>query len=385
MAGETPSARPFAAEVLAALSEAERAAYRAAVWRERWLSLWAPVTVLGLVFLVYLAIVESAVCTYLWLQLPMKLVALACFVAWLGLLSARGALASFRTLRNARREVEETLEEALAIGKKLGPAGKGRAELATIATGLAVAYGGADADALSQAADKAGKAIEKLGLARRGGALDFASGFLKALLVALLIRTVFLEPFKIPSGSMIPTLEVGDQIFVNKFIYGVRIPFTNFVPFTLVRAPKRGDVIVFNNPVDPDKDYIKRIIGVPGDVISVEGHAVTVNGQLLASETEASPYDYWDDPSLRGWQQGRGVLEREVVDGTPHLRLLHEPARGFDGNPITVPRDSVFVMGDNRDNSEDSRYGLSRHELGVQFVPYGAIKGKAMVIWLSLS
>jgi signal peptidase I len=235
------------------------------------------------------------------------------------------------------------------------------------------------AEKLTEVADKA------LGKQKRGAAGDFLGGFGKALLVALLIRTVLIEPFRIPSGSMIPTLEIGDQIFVNKFIYGVRIPFTNYVPFRIVRKPERGDVIVFNNPVSPDKDFVKRIIGIPGDVVDVTDKVVHLNGKPVPTELENPGYRYMDERPH--WQQMESMLVREKLDGTIHLAMRDQSdPTGMHEGPYTVPEGHVFVMGDNRDNSEDSRYGLGGgRQLGVQYVPYGNIKGKAMVIWISFS
>jgi signal peptidase I len=204
-------------------------------------------------------------------------------------------------------------------------------------------------------------------------------------LVALAIRTVLIEPFRIPSGSMIPTLEIGDQIFVNKFIYGVRIPFTNYVPFRIVRAPERGDVIVFNNPVQPDKDFVKRIVGVPGDVVELKDKVVFINGKVTPTTLEHPAYRYMDEGA--GWAEFEGALSRETLGSTLHytLRETSDPT-GLHEGPWTVPENAVFVMGDNRDKSLDSRYGLGAGQhLGVQFVPYGNIKGKAMVIWISFS
>src|SRR5439155_16071265 len=110
--------------------------------------------------------------------------------------------------------------------------------------------------------------------------------------VALLIRSVLVEPFKIPSGSMIPTLEIGDQIFVNKFIYGVRVPFLDSVPFVIVREPRRGDVIVFYNRL-VGKDFIKRIIATPGDKLVAHGAKIFVNGEELQAQVENDSYQHW--------------------------------------------------------------------------------------------
>ena len=365
----------------------DAAALKKVRWLERAYSLWAPVTVFGLAFAIYLVIVESSVCTYLWLQPILKVFGFLCFVTWAVLVLLRLVVRPFKQLRHARHGAEELVDELDGLLKKHPAAlkDKPKEEVLALREELLAASVGSDPAAINGAADKLDKAIDKhLGNWRKGGAFDFGSGFVKALLVALLIRSVLLEPFKIPSGSMIPTLEIGDQIFVNKFIYGVRIPFTNFVPFQIVRSPRRGDVIVFNNPVDPDKDFVKRVVGIPGDKIEIVGRQVTINAVPLELTPEADPFELWDQGGGSNWNQVTASLSREKLDGVPHYTLHHRSAsRVFDGNPITVPERSVFVMGDNRDNSEDSRYGLGKSD-HVEFVPYGSIKGKAMVIWLAL-
>lgn len=206
-----------------------------------------------------------------------------------------------------------------------------------------------------------------------------------AILVALIIRAFIFEAFKIPSGSMIPTLSIGDHIFVNKFVYGLRVPFTRkrFFRFT---DPKRGDVIVFIYTEDEGKDFIKRVIGLPGDKIRIEDDNLWINDELIRKHPlEVRMYEGDKRrliarnsteraiPFVRGWRDFE--FYDELVGNTEHIvqyeRFMERPT--YD---IVVPEGYYFVMGDNRDNSADSR------EWG--FVPDGNIKGKAMFVWLSL-
>lgn len=205
-----------------------------------------------------------------------------------------------------------------------------------------------------------------------------------ALLIVFAIRSSVVEPFKIPSGSMIPTLYVGDFIFVNKFAYGVKIPFSDLfgAPVIVVdRAPpKRGDVIVFLYPREPGTHYIKRVIGTPGDTLEVRNKVVYINGQPFPqteSTNEEKIAKLKDIGDPRYGEDHMKLLKEKVVDGPEHSILI-------DGNndytlnfePIRVPENSLFVMGDNRDFSNDSRFwGL---------VPYENISGRAEVIWLSM-
>lgn len=165
-----------------------------------------------------------------------------------------------------------------------------------------------------------------------------------AILLALFIRTFVVQAFKIPSGSMIPTLEIGDHLLVNKFIYGIKIPCTNFtlIPIT---DPKRNDVIVFKYPKDPDMDFIKRVIAVAGDTVEIQDKKVFVNNQPI------------DDSYA------------QFVDS--YIRPASEDSRDNYG-PITVPEGKLFVMGDNRDDSHDSRFW--------GYVDVDAVRGKAWII-----
>ncbi len=182
---------------------------------------------------------------------------------------------------------------------------------------------------------------------RKSGLRENIEAILVAIVLALFIRTFIVQAFKIPSGSMKETLQIGDHILVNKFIYGVKIPFTGstIIP---VKHPKREDIIVFKFPNDPSKDFIKRVVGVAGDVIEGRNKKVFVNGKHFTGEYE--------------------------VHSMPELIPGKYSERDNFG-PITVPPNSLFVMGDNRDNSHDSRFW--------GFVNMSAVKGKAFIIYWS--
>jgi signal peptidase I len=214
---------------------------------------------------------------------------------------------------------------------------------------------------------------------------EYVEALLIAALVAFTIRAFVFEAFKIPSGSMIPSLSIGDHIFVNKFVYGLRIPLTK-VHFWKRGEPKRGEVVVFIYPVDDGKDFIKRVMGVPGDMIHLDGTDVYINGDKL----EHKPVEVRPDPSdprrllvegsavgtipfERGWENFQ--FFEEVTDGHPHI-VQYEKFAMREPMDFTVPEGKYFMMGDNRDNSADSR------EWG--FVPFSNIKGEAMFVWLSL-
>ncbi len=394
--------------VFSKLSPDERKSVNRWRWHDRLVSLWAPVTVLALIFVVYLTIVESAVCAYPWLQPGMKFIGLVCFMWWLVLLVLRTPLASKWNLPRAARYVaEEQLAEAAALVKKSKGKLKEKAagELIDAAVATVRSYGKAATD-VDAATRELAQAVDKHLKSYRGGMLDVGGGFVRALAIALAFRAILLDPFKIPSGSMIPTLELGDQIFVNKFIYGVRLPFSDYVPFVIVRPPKAGDVIVFNNPVNPSVDYIKRVVGVPGDELAFTEEGLEIGGKLAPRVVENEQYPHWEHDekqvtsllTLRwwvsswftdDWSQSRDTLYREDFAGVPHL-ILDTPSRrmstlaAMSARKTTVPAGHVFVMGDNRNNSLDSRFGLGGPSREFEFVPYGSIKGKATVIWFSL-
>ncbi|HXX82132.1 MAG TPA: signal peptidase I [Thermodesulfovibrionales bacterium] len=176
---------------------------------------------------------------------------------------------------------------------------------------------------------------------------EYTKAIVTALLLALFIRAYFIQAFKIPSGSMIPTLLIGDHILVNKFIYGTTIPFSD-KRILVFRRPEKGDIIVFKYPEDRSRDFIKRVIAVEGDVIESKNKVIYVNGKAVSE-----PYTQHTDTSLRP----RGI----------------EPRDNF--GPYTVPKEKYFMMGDNRDQSYDSRYW--------GYVDMRDIRGEALILYWS--
>ena len=201
----------------------------------------------------------------------------------------------------------------------------------------------------------------------------------QALVLAMIIRTVLFQPFTIPSGSMMPTLLVGDYIFVNKFAYGYSkysLPFSPdlFSGRIFGSEPKRGDVVVFRFPPNPEVDYIKRVVGLPGDRIQMIDGVLNINGQPVPKQPDGSfNSDYRLDP-------GQDVpVFRETLDtGITYDTLDQSPnSRGDNTREFVVPAGHYFMMGDNRDNSADSRFD-------VGFVPAENLVGRASVIFFSL-
>ena len=247
---------------------------------------------------------------------------------------------------------------------------------------------------------------------KRSKGRDQMTSLLTAVLIALALRAVVVEAFKIPSSSMYPTLEINDHLFVNKFVYGVGIPLTNVKLFT--RSPSRGEVIVFKWPCDMDKDYIKRVVAVAGDTVEVRCSTLFVNGKAVDAKQIEGPIVYEDQEETTGQWSKKMVNRFRQTHGGYTFDTFHsptpeaansadfpdtgedlprcanqmnppvgkfEPAKSPSGGEcgqklhFVVPPGHVFAMGDNRNNSNDSR--------GWGPVPLANIKGKAMFIWLS--
>ncbi len=213
--------------------------------------------------------------------------------------------------------------------------------------------------------------------------LDWTAGLFPVILVVFLLRSFLFEPFKIPSGSMIPTLLVGDLILVNKFTYGVRLPVIH-TKLTEGTAPRRGDVMVFRYPPRPSLDYIKRVVGVPGDEVAYLNKRLTLNGQPVP--TAALP-DFFDKDAMRYAKQfeetlgdkRHRVLNDEdrpaFIPGAEDFPVKDSCRYSVEGVTCKVPAGHYFMMGDNRDNSLDSRYW--------GFVPDRNIVGKAFFVWMN--
>ncbi|AGA32516.1 Signal peptidase I [Thioalkalivibrio nitratireducens DSM 14787] len=198
--------------------------------------------------------------------------------------------------------------------------------------------------------------------------VDYSRSFFPVLLIVLVLRSFVAEPFRIPSGSMMPTLLVGDFILVNKFSYGVRLPVTRSVILDSGK-PERGDVAVFKYPRNPAEDYIKRVIGVPGDVIEFRDRTLYVNGEPQETERLGTYTGVGSGSMMTG-----ALRYREHLGDTPHEILMWEGSPGLSGS-VRVPEGHYFMVGDNRDNSNDSRmWGFVSEDLLV---------GRALFIWLN--
>jgi signal peptidase I len=196
------------------------------------------------------------------------------------------------------------------------------------------------------------------GSSARNTVVEYAQSFFPVLLIVLIIRSFIFEPFRIPSGSMMPTLLQGDYIFVTKYSYGLRLPVIE-KKFIETGEPQRGDVVVFRLPSDPSVNYIKRVVGLPGDTIEYRDHRLTINGATM-------PLSEGDAPSQF----------RELLGERDHDILISNPRSRASEGRYLVPEGHYFMMGDNRDNSRDSRY--------INAIPETYLVGEAVRIWMHI-
>jgi len=190
--------------------------------------------------------------------------------------------------------------------------------------------------------------------------VEYSRSFFPVLIFVLVIRSFIFEPFRIPSGSMKPTLVVGDFIFVKKFSYGLRLPVTE-TKIIETGQPERGDVVVFRLPSDPSINYIKRVIGLPGDEVSYERQRLTINGKTMDLQANGDIFE-------------RAPIYVEDLDGRVHQTLIYDPGHSKQDGVYIVPEGQYFVMGDNRDRSKDSRY--------IGAIPEKFLVGEAVRIWM---
>lgn len=198
--------------------------------------------------------------------------------------------------------------------------------------------------------------------------VEYARSFFPVFLIVLLLRSFLIEPFRIPSGSMMPTLLVGDFILVNKFVYGIRLPVSDKKIFE-VSQPERGDVVVFRYPLDPSTPFIKRVVGLPGDRIAYYNKVLYINGQQADQRLIGRYIGHGSGADMTG-----ASLRQETLGSITHPILVQTGYPSAD-TKLVVPEGHYFVLGDNRDNSRDSRYWGT--------VPDGLLIGKAFTIWMN--
>ena len=199
--------------------------------------------------------------------------------------------------------------------------------------------------------------------------VEYARALFPVILIVFVLRSFIVEPFRIPSGSMLPTLHIGDFILVNKFSYGIRLPVINKKVID-VSSPNRGEVMVFRFPRNPKLNFIKRVIGLPGDKLRYQDKQLYINGTKIDVAADGE-YAFQEES-----KRGRSARQfNEVIDDSVHKILIDDSVRHRDNMEVTVPEGHYFVMGDNRDHSNDSRFW--------RFVPEENVVGKAFFIWFS--
>lgn len=232
---------------------------------------------------------------------------------------------------------------------------------------------------------KSARSILKANLLRRPIWIEYSGGLFPMIALVFCFRSFLYEPFKIPSSSMLPTLLIGDLILVNKFTYGIRFPIIN-KKIISINNPKRGDVVVFKYPKNTSENYIKRVIGIPGDKIIYKNKRLTINTKKISYQVLSDYLDNSNSIFYKQWKEKLDNIWHKLLidERTPDFILNFEEfphhqlcTYNFEGFMCTVPKGQYFVMGDNRDNSLDSRYW--------GFVPDQNIVGKAFFIWMNFN
>jgi signal peptidase I len=286
------------------------------------------------------------------------------------------SLRAWRQRRLIRHEAHLLLKEARRVARRYAHrmTAVQSAALGERAHALAVAL--RERGDLPSACEPLSELLEgELAFARKSSARQYVESMGGVVFVALLFRSLVVQAYQIPSGSMIPTLQVGDHIFVNKLVYGLTIPFTDIKLGEHYRPPRRGEIVVFTHPLEADKDLIKRVVAVGGDTVEMRDNVVYVNGVATPREHAGTMHYYDYNENADEWSARDGDAWTEHI-GDAQFTTLHVPEvrlRGFA--PVHVPSDSLFVMGDNRDFSSDSRYW--------GFVPLNLVRGRAMFVWYS--
>jgi signal peptidase I len=238
----------------------------------------------------------------------------------------------------------------------------------------------AGVDAKALAAERSALAAR---ITQRPWYLEYTASFFPVILVVFVLRSFLFEPFRIPSGSMIPTLQIGDLILVNKYEYGIRLPVVHSKVVEL-GSPKRGDVVVFRFPHNPTQDYIKRVVGLPGDRVEYADRRLTINGEPVPMQPMARYFEEDRVQYYAQFEEKLGAVNHRVIlsegPGVPPMRAFqhtHPQACEYSAGGVAckVPAGHYFVMGDNRDNSEDSRFW--------GFVPDRNIVGRAFFVWMN--
>jgi len=215
--------------------------------------------------------------------------------------------------------------------------------------------------------------------------LDWTAGLFPVILIVFALRSFVFEPFRIPSGSMIPTLQIGDLVLVNKFTYGLRLPVAG-TRLTAGKPVARGDVIVFHYPLQPSEDYIKRVVGLPGDQVAYLNKRLTINGELVSQTSAPDFFDVSTALYYKQFDEQLGQVKHHMmlneqrppfIGGVQNFPYRDQCSYTIEGVTCKVPAGHYFVMGDNRDDSADSRYW--------GFVPEANVVGRAFFVWMNFS